>query len=160
MQDVTRDPLDEAPSGCGVLAGRQQEVRDLRLLAAHEPRRADAVATPLSRPRMLSAVRSAVRIARAEPSMTSTSPCSRHSPSSVRRVSTTSGSSVRNVSSAPSIPKITPGCFWMISARACARQAPGLVATLLASMEQEHERAAGAWHAEWAPLRALLVATG
>jgi 3-carboxy-cis,cis-muconate cycloisomerase len=47
-----------------------------------------------------------------------------------------------------------------ISARACARQAPGLVATLLASMEQEHERAAGAWHAEWAPLRALLVATG
>ena len=47
-----------------------------------------------------------------------------------------------------------------ISARACARQAPGLVATLLACMEQEHERAAGAWHAEWAPLRALLVATG
>ena len=47
-----------------------------------------------------------------------------------------------------------------ISARACARQAPGLVATLLASMEQEHERAAGAWHAEWAPLRTLLVATG
>jgi 3-carboxy-cis,cis-muconate cycloisomerase len=47
-----------------------------------------------------------------------------------------------------------------VSARACARQAPGLVATLLASMEQEHERAAGAWHAEWAPLRALLVSTG
>jgi 3-carboxy-cis,cis-muconate cycloisomerase len=47
-----------------------------------------------------------------------------------------------------------------VSARACARQAPGLVATLLTSMEQEHERAAGAWHAEWAPLRALLVATG
>ena len=43
-----------------------------------------------------------------------------------------------------------------ISARACARQALGLVATLLACMEQEHERAAGAWHAEWAPLRALL----
>jgi 3-carboxy-cis,cis-muconate cycloisomerase len=47
-----------------------------------------------------------------------------------------------------------------ISARACARQAPGLVSTLLAAMEHEHERAAGAWHAEWAPLRALLVATG
>jgi len=47
-----------------------------------------------------------------------------------------------------------------VSARACARQAPGLVATLLAAMEQEHERAAGAWHAEWAPLRALLVHTG
>jgi 3-carboxy-cis,cis-muconate cycloisomerase len=47
-----------------------------------------------------------------------------------------------------------------VSARACARQAPGLVATLLAAMEHEHERAAGAWHAEWAPLRALLVSTG
>ncbi len=47
-----------------------------------------------------------------------------------------------------------------VSARACARQAPGLVATLLAAMEQEHERAAGAWHAEWAPLRALFVSTG
>ena len=47
-----------------------------------------------------------------------------------------------------------------VAARACARQAPGLVATLLAAMEQEHERAAGAWHAEWVPLRALLVHTG
>ena len=47
-----------------------------------------------------------------------------------------------------------------ISALAAARQAPGLVATLLASMEQEHERAAGAWHAEWHPLRELLIATG
>ena len=47
-----------------------------------------------------------------------------------------------------------------ISALAGARQAPGLVATLLAAMEHEHERAAGAWHAEWAPLRALLTATG
>jgi 3-carboxy-cis,cis-muconate cycloisomerase len=47
-----------------------------------------------------------------------------------------------------------------ISARAAARQAPGLVATLLASMEQEHERAAGAWHAEWPALRALLGFTG
>jgi 3-carboxy-cis,cis-muconate cycloisomerase len=47
-----------------------------------------------------------------------------------------------------------------VSALAAARQAPGLVASLLAAMEHEHERAAGAWHAEWAPLRALLVATG
>ncbi|HEY7620766.1 MAG TPA: 3-carboxy-cis,cis-muconate cycloisomerase [Solirubrobacteraceae bacterium] len=47
-----------------------------------------------------------------------------------------------------------------ISALAGARQAPGLVATLLAAMEHEHERAAGAWHAEWGPLRALLIATG
>jgi 3-carboxy-cis,cis-muconate cycloisomerase len=47
-----------------------------------------------------------------------------------------------------------------ISALGCSRQAPGLVATLLAAMEQEHERAAGAWHSEWAPLNSLLVATG
>jgi hypothetical protein len=43
-----------------------------------------------------------------------------------------------------------------ISALAGARQAPGLVANLLAAMEHEHERAAGAWHAEWGPLRELL----
>jgi 3-carboxy-cis,cis-muconate cycloisomerase len=47
-----------------------------------------------------------------------------------------------------------------ISAAAAAAQAPGLVATLLAAMAHEHQRAAGAWHAEWQPLRALLVATG
>jgi 3-carboxy-cis,cis-muconate cycloisomerase len=47
-----------------------------------------------------------------------------------------------------------------ISALAAARQAPGLVANLLAAMEHEHERAAGAWHAEWGPLRELLRATG
>ncbi|MFY1633250.1 3-carboxy-cis,cis-muconate cycloisomerase [Solwaraspora sp. WMMB335] len=47
-----------------------------------------------------------------------------------------------------------------ITALACASQAPGLVATLLASMAQEHQRAAGAWHAEWRALRALLESTG
>jgi 3-carboxy-cis,cis-muconate cycloisomerase len=47
-----------------------------------------------------------------------------------------------------------------VSALAAAHQAPGLVATLLAAMVQEHERAAGAWHAEWAPLRSLLTAVG
>jgi 3-carboxy-cis,cis-muconate cycloisomerase len=47
-----------------------------------------------------------------------------------------------------------------VSALGAALQAPGLVATLHASMVQEHERAAGAWHAEWLPLRELLVATG
>lgn len=47
-----------------------------------------------------------------------------------------------------------------ISALACAAQAPGLVATLQAAMVQEHQRAAGAWHAEWRPLRELLVAVG
>jgi 3-carboxy-cis,cis-muconate cycloisomerase len=47
-----------------------------------------------------------------------------------------------------------------VSALAGASQAPGLVATILSAMVQEHERAAGAWHAEWRPLRELLVATG
>ena len=47
-----------------------------------------------------------------------------------------------------------------ISARACARRAPGLVATLLSAMEQEHERAAGAWHSEWPALTELLTTVG
>jgi 3-carboxy-cis,cis-muconate cycloisomerase len=47
-----------------------------------------------------------------------------------------------------------------ISARACARRAPGLVGTLLGAMEQEHERAAGAWHSEWPTLTALLTTVG
>jgi 3-carboxy-cis,cis-muconate cycloisomerase len=42
-----------------------------------------------------------------------------------------------------------------VSALACVRQTPGLVATLLASMPQEHQRAAGAWQAEWPALAAL-----
>jgi 3-carboxy-cis,cis-muconate cycloisomerase len=47
-----------------------------------------------------------------------------------------------------------------ISVLACARDTPGLVATLLASMVGEHERAAGAWQAEWRPLTELLRLTG
>jgi 3-carboxy-cis,cis-muconate cycloisomerase len=47
-----------------------------------------------------------------------------------------------------------------VSAAAAAAQAPGLVATLLAAMAHEHQRAAGDWHAEWQPLRALLRSTG
>ncbi|TMM31863.1 MAG: 3-carboxy-cis,cis-muconate cycloisomerase [Actinobacteria bacterium] len=47
-----------------------------------------------------------------------------------------------------------------VCALAGAAQAPGLVATLLAVMPQELQRAAGGWHAEWRPLRELLVATG
>ncbi|MFF4349281.1 3-carboxy-cis,cis-muconate cycloisomerase [Streptomyces sp. NPDC001530] len=39
---------------------------------------------------------------------------------------------------------------------ATARRAPGLAATLYASMVAEDERPAGAWHAEWEPLRDLL----
>ena len=47
-----------------------------------------------------------------------------------------------------------------ISARACARRAPGLVATLLSAMEQEHQRSAGAWHSEWPTLTDLLATVG
>lgn len=47
-----------------------------------------------------------------------------------------------------------------VSALACARQAPGLTATLLAAQFQEHQRAAGAWHSEWPALSALLRAAG
>jgi 3-carboxy-cis,cis-muconate cycloisomerase len=47
-----------------------------------------------------------------------------------------------------------------ITARACAARAPGLAATLFASMEQEHQRAAGNWHAEWVTLSDLLRCTG
>ncbi|HEU0101402.1 MAG TPA: 3-carboxy-cis,cis-muconate cycloisomerase [Mycobacteriales bacterium] len=47
-----------------------------------------------------------------------------------------------------------------ISARAGALRAPGLVAGLLAGLAQEHERAAGAWHAEWQALSDLLRCTG
>ncbi len=47
-----------------------------------------------------------------------------------------------------------------ICAAGCAAAAPGLVADLFAAMAHEHERAAGAWHAEWRPLRELLVTTG
>jgi 3-carboxy-cis,cis-muconate cycloisomerase len=42
----------------------------------------------------------------------------------------------------------------------CTRQAPGLLASLTASAEQELQRAAGAWHAEWEPMTALLRLTG
>ncbi len=42
----------------------------------------------------------------------------------------------------------------------CTRQVPGLLATLTAATEQELQRAAGAWHAEWEPLTALLRLTG
>jgi 3-carboxy-cis,cis-muconate cycloisomerase len=42
----------------------------------------------------------------------------------------------------------------------CTKQAPGLLATLVACAEQELQRAAGAWHAEWEPLTALLRLTG
>ena len=43
---------------------------------------------------------------------------------------------------------------------ACAQRAPGLVATMLAAMMQEHERGAGTWQAEWETLPQLLRLTG
>lgn len=43
---------------------------------------------------------------------------------------------------------------------ACAQRAPGLVATIMASMVGDQERAAGAWQAEWEPLLELLRLAG
>ncbi|MEU5952699.1 adenylosuccinate lyase family protein [Streptomyces sp. NPDC047525] len=43
---------------------------------------------------------------------------------------------------------------------AAARRSPGLAAALHASMAAEDERPAGAWHAEWEPLRDLLRTVG
>ncbi len=42
----------------------------------------------------------------------------------------------------------------------CAKRASGLLAIIAAAAEQEHQRAAGAWHAEWEPLADLLRLTG
>ncbi|MFL6074714.1 MAG: 3-carboxy-cis,cis-muconate cycloisomerase [Mycobacteriales bacterium] len=47
-----------------------------------------------------------------------------------------------------------------VRVRATAQRVPGLVATLLTGMAQEHERAAGGWQAEWATLTDLLRLTG
>ena len=47
-----------------------------------------------------------------------------------------------------------------VRARACALRVPPLAALLLGAMAQEHERAAGAWHAEWEPLGEVLALTG
>ncbi len=47
-----------------------------------------------------------------------------------------------------------------IAVLACVERTPGLVATILAAMPQEHERAAGGWQAEWEPLVELIGLTG
>src|SRR4051794_18782737 len=47
-----------------------------------------------------------------------------------------------------------------VAAEACAQRVPGLVATMLGTMAQEHERAAGAWQAEWETLSELLRLAG
>ena len=44
--------------------------------------------------------------------------------------------------------------------RAAALRSPGLVATVLSAAVHEGERATGAWHAEWSPLRELLHLAG
>ena len=46
-----------------------------------------------------------------------------------------------------------------VLALAAARQAIGLVPVVLGAMEQEHERGAGGWQAEWAAIPALFRAT-
>jgi 3-carboxy-cis,cis-muconate cycloisomerase len=46
-----------------------------------------------------------------------------------------------------------------IASLGCTRRVPGLVATLAAAAEQEHQRAAGAWHAEWEPFADVLRVT-
>lgn len=47
-----------------------------------------------------------------------------------------------------------------VLARACARQVHALASTLSGGLAQEHERAAGAWQAEWQPLTGALALTG
>lgn len=47
-----------------------------------------------------------------------------------------------------------------VSVLACTQRVPGLVATTLAGMSQELQRAAGAWQAEWGTLTELLRLTG
>jgi 3-carboxy-cis,cis-muconate cycloisomerase len=47
-----------------------------------------------------------------------------------------------------------------IAVLGCTRRVPGLLGTLFAAGEQEHERAAGAWHSEWETLTDLIRLTG
>lgn len=47
-----------------------------------------------------------------------------------------------------------------VSVLGCTRRVPGLLATLVAASEHEHERAAGGWHAEWETLRDLIRLVG
>jgi 3-carboxy-cis,cis-muconate cycloisomerase len=47
-----------------------------------------------------------------------------------------------------------------VAITAATTRVPGLVATMLTAMAQEHERAAGAWQAEWGTLVDLLRLTG
>lgn len=46
-----------------------------------------------------------------------------------------------------------------VAARAAAIRVPGLVSTILSAMAHDHQRASGAWHAEWETLTDLLRLT-
>ncbi len=48
-------------------------------------------------------------------------------------------------------------CTLILSA---SKRTPGLVATMLSAMPQEHERAIGGWHAEWPTMRELYLTAG
>jgi 3-carboxy-cis,cis-muconate cycloisomerase len=67
------------------------------------------------------------------------------------------GNSPRGASSAMAHKQNPVGA---LSVLACTKRVPGLVATMLSCMEQEHERAAGAWQAEWGALTELLELCG
>jgi 3-carboxy-cis,cis-muconate cycloisomerase len=54
--------------------------------------------------------------------------------------------------------KHNPVCS--VSLLACSKRVPALVASTFAAMEQEHERAAGAWQAEWGTHTELLALVG
>jgi 3-carboxy-cis,cis-muconate cycloisomerase len=47
-----------------------------------------------------------------------------------------------------------------VAALACVTRVPGAVATMLAAMEQEHQRAAGTWQSEWGTLSELVGLVG
>src|SRR4051794_6677756 len=78
------------------------------------------VATPDSRWRRLSAVRSAVRIERLAPATSATSPPSRQTPSSTCARQRSAGSTRWNTASATRSPAITPGAFCVSVARPLA----------------------------------------
>src|SRR5215469_12414829 len=76
----------------------------------------------------------------------------------VREGSGGSGAGERRGGSSARPHKQNPGAA--IAILGCTRRVPGLVATLVAAAEQEHQRAAGAWHAEWEAFADLLRVTG
>ena len=95
--------------------------------------RAVAVATPESRPRKFSAVRSAVRMLRAEPSTASTDVAglAPHPRAAVSASTCSSGSTRSNTAIATGMPEITPYSFWRILAS--ARAPTSTVASVVAS---------------------------